>query len=169
MTRRPFVLLTVFFTAVVFVACGNDDRSSAEQRAANDATDTDGGVADETDATTKVDAAKVDAARGCPELCDRALECLNLGGYPASRQSCMAWCSGKVQPQAVGACELCFETEQCTTIFNDPRAPWDLTRMNPGTCIEECGLGTCERDGDCSPAGEICTAVGDKITCTSSP
>lgn len=95
-------------------------------------------------------------------LCRRADVCLGeLGGGPQTNK-CMEWCGAKVSP--VESCATCFATQKCAAIFIDPTAPWDITHLNPGACIKDCGLGTCEGDHECAP-GKVCAADGDKVVC----
>lgn len=112
-----------------------------------------------------------DAARTIPDadaclaLCSRAKTCLTeLIGTPGAAAECMTWCTNEVAADKVSACASCFQAESCSDIFRDPTHPWELKNLNPGHCIEECGLGTCELDSECA-AAQLCGFSDGKVAC----
>lgn len=128
--------------------------------------DADGGNTATTDTPdAAADAHAKPGAATCETLCARATECLAELGPKGSASGCLDWCTKKIAAENLAKCAACFAATQCSAIFHDPLYPWLTTHLNPGDCIKDCGLGTCERDSECDPSLYCAPKGDDRVEC----
>ncbi|MDX2089165.1 MAG: hypothetical protein SFX73_15010 [Kofleriaceae bacterium] len=104
----------------------------------------------------------------CAAVCERASMCITQVGLRYDAAACDAFCGGLSRERITGSCGRCLVEADCTQVYRDPTAPFSVANGNPGDCIVDCGLGECNRDGDCPGSMPICAydAATARFQCT---
>jgi hypothetical protein len=107
-----------------------------------------------------------DVAGACRAICDKTRECTQ-SFTPYSDADCTGWCRAfpaAASLSAVADCASCFACSSCSELFLNPLTPYTACSGNPLSCLRACGVGSCNRDSDCSPP-DACVCNAGRYSC----